>query len=87
MTLKLKADGEKLTGSMTGRNGDTEIADGKVKGDEISFSITREFNGNKMTQQYAGKITGDSLKGKISFERNGEKVDRDWDAKRGEPAK
>lgn len=87
-TLKLKAEGEKLTGTISspGRQGAeprvTAIENGKVKGDEISFAVTREFNGNKMIQKYMGKITGDTLKGKIEFERNGETRSRDWEAKR-----
>jgi hypothetical protein len=88
MTLKLKAEGEKLTGTMTspGRQGgqatDTEITDGKVKGDEISFSVTREFNGNKMTTKYSGKVTGDTIKGKTEMDRNGQAQSRDWEATR-----
>jgi hypothetical protein len=87
-TLKLKAEGEKLVGtlSMPGRQGaeprQTAIENGKVKGDEISFSITREFQGNKMTSKYNGKVSGDSIKGKMEFERNGETQSRDWEAKR-----
>ena len=90
MTLTLKADGEKLTGSLTspGRQaGDpvkTEISDGKVKGDEISFSVTREINANKMTTKYSGKISGDTIKGKAESERNGQLQSRDWEAKREE---
>ena len=87
-TLKLKAEGDKVTGSISapGRQGgqgrDTAIEDGKLKGDEISFAVTREFNGNKFTQKYTGKISGDSIKGKVSFDRNGEAQSRDWEAKR-----
>ena len=87
-TLTLKVDGEKLTGSVSspGRQGaeprKTEITDGKVKGDEISFSVTREFNGNKMTSKYSGKVTADTIKGKTEFDRNGEAQSRDWEAKR-----
>jgi hypothetical protein len=86
-TLTLKADGDKVTGKVSspGRQGQTteaDIEDGKVKGTEISFSVTREFGGNKVTQKYSGKIDGDSIKGKISFDRNGEAQSRDWDAKR-----
>ena len=81
-TLKLKLEGEKLTGTLMGRNNETAIENGKIKGDEVSFTVTREFNGNKFTMNYAGKITNDSLKGKIEFERNGEKQTRDWEAKR-----
>jgi len=83
LTLKLKLDGEKLTGSMPGRdNNETPIADGSFKNGELSFTITREFNGNKMTQKFSGKVSGDSIKGKIESERNGEKQSRDWEAKR-----
>jgi hypothetical protein len=83
-TLKLKQDGEKLTGSLIGRNGnETEIKEGKIKDGALSFSITREFNGNSFTQKYSGKLEGDAIKGKIEFERNGEAQSRDWEAKRG----
>lgn len=88
MSLKLKADGEKLTGTLTspGRQGGeptkTEISDGKVKSDDISFTVTREFNGNKFTMKYSGKVSADAIKGKTEFDRNGETQSRDWEAKR-----
>lgn len=88
LTLALKADGEKLTGTLTspGRQGGepvkTEIADGKVKGDEVSFSVTREMNGNKLTTKYSGKVSADGIKGKTEMERNGQAQSRDWEAKR-----
>jgi hypothetical protein len=87
MTLKLKADGEKLTGTLTspGRDGqstDTAITDGKVKGDEVSFTVTREYNNNKMVAKYSGKVSADTIKGKIESERNGQTQSRDWEAKR-----
>jgi hypothetical protein len=87
MTLKLKVAGEKLTGTLSspGRDGqvtDTEITDGKVKGDEVSFTVTREFNGNKFTTKYNGKVTADAIKGKTESERNGQTQSRDWEAKR-----
>jgi hypothetical protein len=93
VTAKLKADGDKLTGkvSMGGRQGgqarETDIENGKITGDEVSFQVTREFNNNKMTTKYHGKLSGDSIKGKMESERNGEPVSRDWEAKRGEEKK
>lgn len=88
MTLKLKAEGEKLTGKITspGRQGgdpvEIEIKDGKIKGDEVSFTVTREVNGNTFKSKYNGKVTADAIKGKMEFERNGETQSRDWEAKR-----
>ena len=39
-TFVFKVEGEKLTGTVSGRGGDTAISDGTVKGDELAF---REF--------------------------------------------
>jgi hypothetical protein len=83
-TLKLKMAEGKLTGKISGRGGETDIEDAKVKGDEVTFSVTREFNGNKMTQKYSGKLKDNSIKGKIEFERDGQTQSRDWEAKREE---
>lgn len=82
-TLKLKQEGTKLTGTISGRNNtETEITDGKVDGDDVSFKVTREFNGNKFVQTYKGKASADAIKGKVEFERNGEPQSRDWEAKK-----
>ena len=82
-TLKLKADGEKLTGKISGFGGnENDISNGKVKGNEISFDVTRDFNGNSFTMKYAAKIEGDSLKGQWTVNRDGEDRSRDWTATR-----
>jgi len=82
-TLKLKQEGEKVTGKITGRQGtETEIEDGKIKDDTVSFTVTREFNGNKVVMKYQGKLSGDTIKGDTKFERDGQEQKRDWEAKR-----
>jgi hypothetical protein len=80
-TLKLKLDGDKLTGAMVGRNNnETKIDDGATfKDGEVSFSVTRDRNGTKTVTKYTGKLSGDTIKGKISVEG---RDDRDWEAKR-----
>jgi hypothetical protein len=83
-TLKLKLEGDKLTGSVAGRQGgqDTAIEDATFKDGEISFKITRERNGQKFTTKYSGKLSGDTIKGKSESERGGQTQSRDWEAKR-----
>ena len=82
-TLTLKQDGEKLTGTVTGRdNTETAIEDAKIKDDEVSFKVTRERNGQKFTMAYKGKVSEDTIKGTIETERDGQKNSRDWEAKR-----
>lgn len=82
-TLKLRLEGDKLTGAMLGRdNQETPIEDAKYKDGEVSFSVTRERNGQKFTAKYSGKVSGDTIKGKMEFERDGQTRSRDWEAKR-----
>lgn len=68
MTITLKQDGNNLTGSVPGfrDNPPTEITNGKVDGDNVSFEVKREFNGNTMVTKYDGKVSGDEMKLKIS---------------------
>jgi len=62
MTFTFKAEGEKLTGTMSGQQGDSEITDGKISGDEISFTVKVSCNGNDVTLLYKGKVAGDEIK-------------------------
>ncbi len=82
-TLKLKLDGDKLTGAMVNADGtETAIADGKFVKGEVSFTVVRERNGQKMTSKYTGKVSGDTIKGKTEFGPEGQTQSRDWDATR-----
>jgi hypothetical protein len=82
-TLKLKLEGDKLTGAMVGRNNqETPIENGTYKDGEISFTSTRERNNQKFTTKYSGKLSGDAIKGKQESERDGQKRSVDWEAKR-----
>jgi hypothetical protein len=67
VTFMFKASGENLTGTMSGRNGDIQISDGKISGDTVSFSVTQEFGGNSVKQSFTGKVAG----GEIKFKREG----------------
>jgi hypothetical protein len=66
-TFHLKADGAKLTGKIVSQMGEVEIKDGKVEGDNVAFSVVRNFNGNEMTINYAGAVSADEMKLKMSF--------------------
>lgn len=82
-TLKLNLEGDKLTGSMLGRNDQqTPIENATYKDGEVSFTVTRERNGQKMTAKYSGKVSGDTIKGKVETERDGQTRSRDWEATR-----
>ena len=61
-TFTFKAEGEKLTGTVTGARGEAPIADGRNKGDDISFTQTFEMQGNSIKVIYKGKVSGDEIK-------------------------
>ena len=78
-TFKLKLEGDKLTGTVSGRGGaDTAIEEASFKDGEVKFSVTRERNGEKATTKYSGKISGDTITGTaVTGERS-----REWKAER-----
>src|ERR1700733_13679519 len=58
-----KADGAKLTGSMTGMDGmEIAIKDGKIEGNNVSFSISLDFGGMPFTLSYKGVVAKDQIK-------------------------
>lgn len=87
-TLVLAMKDGKLTGKLTtpGRGGNpmsTEISNASLQGDAISFTVEREFNGNKFVTKYNGKLVGDMISGEAeSPGRDGQTMKREWNAKR-----
>ena len=61
-TFTFKVEGDKLTGTVSGMQGDNPISDGKVDGDKISFTQALSFNGNEVKLIYKGVVSGDEIK-------------------------
>lgn len=60
--FNLKAEGDKLTGTVVGMGGrEMNIEEGTISGEDLSFSVTMEFNGNTRKMQYTGKVAGDEI--------------------------
>ena len=79
-TFNFKAEGEKLTGTMTAFQNEVEIKDGTVKGDSISFKVNMQFGGNPAVLVYDGKISGDEIK--FTRKREGSDRSQEFIAKR-----
>src|SRR5262249_10704345 len=65
-TFTFKQEGAKLTGTVAGTQDETPIQDGKVTGDDISFTAERPFG----KFSYKGKVSGDEIKFKVEFGDN-----------------
>lgn len=63
---ELKADGEKVTGKATGEVNGTkhtsDLKDGKLSGDTVTFVESFDYQGNAISISYTGKLAGDELK-------------------------
>ncbi len=73
-TARLQLKDSALTGTVSGRMGDAPIGDASYKDGHVAFTVTREFNGNKIVVKYDGKLEGDTITGTI------ERPGRDGDA-------
>jgi hypothetical protein len=83
-TMDLKTDGTKLTGTMTVAFGDMDpmsmdVKDGKVDGNNFSFTTTMSTPNGDFKMTYKGTVDGDAMKGTV--EREGAEP-RPFEAKR-----
>jgi hypothetical protein len=89
--LRLNMNAGTLTGTLSqvgtvneSRLYQWEVKEVKIKGEEISFTVTHPFDVGRgiITWSYKGNITGDSMKGKITKEAAGETHTGNWSAER-----
>jgi hypothetical protein len=67
-TLKLEQKDDTVTGTISGRRGDSPVK-GSVKGDTLTFSVTRDTPRGTFTMDYKATVSGDSMKGTAGNER------------------
>jgi hypothetical protein len=67
VVMVIKKDGEKLSGAMKSQAGERPLDSVAVKGDEITFVMTRPVGGQDMVITYKGKVAKDSMKGDADF--------------------
>ena len=60
-TYDLKADGDRLTGKVITSRGESEIQDGKINGDEISFVRVLTMQDREVKMLHKGKVSGDEI--------------------------
>jgi hypothetical protein len=69
-----KADGTTLTGTTSGPDGkEIAIKDGKINGNNITFSVSLDFGGQEMKIDYKGVVAPDQIK--LTFDMMGQPAD------------
>lgn len=80
-TFVFKSEGAKLTGESTSEMmGKSTISDGKIEGDNVSFSMLVKFQDNEMKLDYKGKVSGNQLKLTVEIPGGGPAIE--WNAKK-----
>jgi hypothetical protein len=80
-TFVFKVEGNRLTGETTSSMfGKSVITDGKVDGDNLSFTITVKFQDNEMKLNYKGKVSGNEIKFTVELPDGGPGME--WIAKK-----
>ena len=84
-TLKIKKDGDNLTGTMSWPDQEeTKVKDLKLKDGTLTFTAERKLPGmdDAITVEYSLKVDGEQLKGKGAAEFGGQKQEWDIEAKK-----
>ena len=78
--LDLKQDGEKISGTYTGRYGTFDL-EGKIKEQAIEFWFTMTAEGQSVSMSFTGEVAADgqTMKGQATL---GELGDATWSAKK-----
>ncbi len=82
VTFNFKADGGALTGTMANPRGEAAITDGKIDGNNVSFSVVRKMQDNEITIKYKGVLDGDSIKFTQTTNFNGNERKAEFVAKK-----
>jgi hypothetical protein len=72
LSFRFIQSGDTLTGKMYGDNESTVIVDCKLEGNQITFSVTNDLNGQSSKFIYTGTINGDEMQ--VTRERVGLKM-------------
>jgi hypothetical protein len=86
-TMKLKLEGDKLTGSILRNNKEVPLDEATYKVGMLNCKVTvtsERGDPVKIIVKYIGTVSGDTLKGTIEFKWPDRTILRDWDAVRVE---
>lgn len=67
VVLVIKREGDKFSGAMKSQRGERPLDSVTVKGDEITFVMTGQNQGQDLVMTYKGKVAKDSMKGDADF--------------------
>jgi hypothetical protein len=61
LSYTFKVEGDKLTGTIHGPQGDLPLSEGKVEGDKITFAVSVDMGGNPTKFVSSGTVKGEEI--------------------------
>lgn len=70
LLLNLEVVGDKLKGTIQSEGGsrETAIENGRISGDEVSFTTVRRGDGDELKVFWTGKVSGDRITGEMKMD-------------------
>jgi predicted Zn-dependent peptidase len=66
LTAVLRNEGGQISGTVESQLGQTPIVSGRVIGNEVSFKVKIDAQGNQLEINFSGTISGETMKGQVS---------------------
>lgn len=76
--IRLHLEGAKVAGTLLRNDESHEIKDGTLKGDDLSFSISSDYQGTAWTARYTGIVSGNEINGTVVVEAGDQSWDFEW---------
>ena len=87
-SVKIDVDGDKIKGVANTPDGkEVKLEDGKIAGEEVSFTINVDFEGTALVAKFKGKVDGDKIKGQVDYDLSGQTGTLDFTAKKADDGK
>lgn len=80
MTLRQRF--QKVMGTVSVDGRESPITNTRLVGNQLSFTVTREIGGQKVTMRFSGRVSGDTITGTVDIQGGQFAGKRDWVAKR-----
>ncbi|MDW8030188.1 MAG: hypothetical protein RMK94_17555, partial [Armatimonadota bacterium] len=80
MTLRQRF--QKVSGTISTDGRESPITDARLVGTQLSFALTQEIGGQKVTMKFSGRVNGDTINGTVDIQGGQFAGKRDWVAKR-----
>ena len=75
---------QEIDAEMLVDGGSASVQNLKLRGDQLSFTLTREIYGQKVNHDFTGRVEGDSIVGRVTLTGGGENATHNWQAARVE---